>query len=328
MFLDFFFLVVINRSAFQFLFFSFTYAGKSLRSSISTTNSNQMQYQNNMAESAITLPPSQTLHEATPLLTTSKLRGPFIHFNPSTASAYPSEAFLASITQDEHLQPLHVITYLRSNTHENSLPPDPWRYYLCAALARQHAFIPTSATSNRRPMSRAHRARYETFQEYFSFFLQEVIRKGDYGRPSTGKQEALIRFEEGLTRVAFNAWPELRQPCIRNNIRLLREMWDLVGKGFASVVMVKNPERPSEWVRRPDPAEWLMERTDRFHDGWIGYWPIAKANSDESGWGGHYSWKTIEGAKKEILNVCEEWVDHIESLQSTTSQGFLQKTSR
>ena len=168
-------------------------------------------------------------------------------------------------------------------------------------------------------MSAVHKARYEVFQEYFSAALLDAIENGDYGRPSIGKQEAMIRFEEELTRVTFRAWHELLRPCLLNNISLLQEMKHVLNMNFLSVVAVGHPELSGEWVARPYPAQWLMECVDRFHSSWIDYWSTAKANSVRLGLDEYECWKAVEEAKQELLDTCEDWVDNIESSQSRSS---------
>ena len=269
-----------------------------------------------MQRPAETVRPPLLPHEPTPLLTISKIRGPFIYSNPIIANAYPCEAFLASIANATHFQSLHVITYLRSNTHKNSLPPDLWRYYLCAALARHHAYTIALARPKRQPMSAVHRARYSVFRECFAAALLAVIEKGDYGRPSPGRQNAMIDFEEELTRISFRAWPSalLLRPCLQSNVTLLREMRRLLDDmGFLSVVAVEHPERRGEWVARRDPAEWLMDRVDEFHHGWIEHWDLAKEDQSCFGLDERERWTAVEEAKQEVLDTCEDWVDHIEA---------------
>ena len=261
-------------------------------------------------------PPPLPPRRVTELLTVSKVKGPFIYPNSNSAGPYPCEDFLASIANDADLQSLHVISYLRSNNLQNQLPPDLWRYYLCAALARHHAYTTSLATPDRALMSAEHSAKYQGFKQSFSTALFDTIQNGNYGRPPTCRQNALISAEEDLTFYSFYIWPSLLLPCLNNNTSILSQMKHSTMPEFLSVIAYPDPQRRGGWVLRPKPAEWLMEHVDKLHDNWID-WPIIDIvgsnilpGLDEDG-----RWSRTEDQKKKFLDQCEEWCKEIERLE-------------
>ena len=267
-----------------------------------------------MANTPPTFLPASTIWGPTGLLTDYKPHSPFMNRDLGTASNQITDSFLDSISNDEHLNSLHVVDYLRSNTHEGYLPPDSWRYYLCEALARHYAY---STITDARTMSVQHRGRCTALRSTFSDYLRDAIEQGDYGRPSHACQDHLINYEQKLLNTTFRHFQDMQGLCIDNNEELMRQIYRLLNMDHRSIIMAEDPEQPGIWNRRSDPAEWLMKQIDKINAGWIDYLAITGMEFVEIGRPGFLRWHAQRQAKREALILCEELVEQIKRWQES-----------
>ncbi|CAD6594427.1 MAG: hypothetical protein ASARMPRED_009403, partial [Alectoria sarmentosa] len=213
---------------------------------------------------------------------------------------HPHPQFLGSFP-DPALVKLGVPMYLFANRDHvqklpcSNLPFDTFRYYLCASLARHHAYRTVYLSQGTTPH---YRRSYDRFERHFTAALRSTLNNEV---TTADDKRNLLRVELNLTHESFHIWPDLFDRTFTANRRLL------------SSTDSQAPTLLDVLALRDQPKAFLQSLRAVLQRDWI---DLADAAADDvlrpRDPRRYHTWRTLERQKRLVLDRLDVWIAELQ----------------
>ncbi|CAD6593549.1 MAG: hypothetical protein ASARMPREDX12_007312 [Alectoria sarmentosa] len=213
---------------------------------------------------------------------------------------HPHPQFLGSFP-DSALVKLGVPMYLFANRdHVQKLPCnnpifDAFRYYLCASLARHHAYRTAYLSQGTTPH---YRRSYDRFERHFTAALRSTLN----GAVKTAeKKRNLLRVELTLTHESFHIWPQLFDRTFTANRRLLSST-DSQAPTLLDVLSLRDqPKASLQSLRAVLQADWI-DLADAAAAA------VLRPRDPRR----YHTWRALERQKRLVLDRLDVWIAELQ----------------
>ncbi|CAF9908115.1 MAG: hypothetical protein ALECFALPRED_004225 [Alectoria fallacina] len=225
---------------------------------------------------------------------------------------HPHPQFLGSFP-DPALVKLGVPKYLFANRDQVQKLPcsnllfDTFRYYLCASLARHHAYRTAYLSEGTTPL---YRRSYDRFERHFTAALRSTLN--DEVKTANNKRN-LVRVELNLTHESFHIWPQLFDRTFTANRHLLSSTHSQAPTLLDVLALRDHPKASLQSLRADLQNDWidLADAADVLHPHDPRY----------------QTWRTLERQKGQLRDRLDIWIAELQHAMDDYDATIAQRST-